>query len=150
MDEKDIRQLCRKFMQMAYFKFRDKKYFITHGGIGIRPNLRIATEQYIQGTGTYEDLDTLYDAWLEHTNEDEILIHAHRNVFNVPAKQRNGRCYNLDSSIEYGNPLRILKITDKRIQVIEYENPVYDTELRPHRLHQDVVFKGTGNDLLDQ
>ena len=150
VNKKDVRQLCRKFMQMAYFKFRDKKYFITHGGISIRPNLRIATEQYIQGTGTYEDLDSLYDAWLKHTNEDEILIHAHRNVFNVPAKQRNGRCYNLDSSIEYGNPLRILKITDKRIQVIEYENPIYDTELRPHRLHQDVVFKGTGNDLLDQ
>ena len=150
VDKKDIRRLCRKFMQMAYFKFRGKKYFITHGGIGILPNIRISTEQYIQGTGTYEDLDTLYDTWLQRTDKDSILIHAHRNVFNVAAKQRDGRCYNLDSSVEYGNPLRILKITDKRIQIMEYENPVYDTNLRPHHLHQNITFQGTGNELLDQ
>ena len=148
-DKKNIRMLCRKFMQMAYFKFRNKRYFITHGGIGCLPNLKIATNQMIQGVGKYEDVDKLYDAWVKNTEEDCILIHGHRNTFNIPAKQKDGRCYNLDSKVEYGNPLRILKITDKTIRVLYYDNPVFDENLKQQRVKLGEVKANSNNELIN-
>ena len=148
-DKKDLRQLCRKFMQMAYFDFHGKHYFITHGGIPVPPRIDIPTSQYIEGTGKYEDLDTLYDSWLKNTEENDILIHGHRNTFGIQAKQRGGRCWNLDNGVEYGKPLRIMKITEKQIRVLEYENPVYDTELQQHPLVQPILAH-TENELLQQ
>ena len=133
-NKKDLRQLCRKLIQMAYIRFGDKRYFITHAGIPCLPRIEIATSQYIEGTGKYEDIDALYDHWIQNTDENEILVHGHRNVFEIPAKQRNGRCYNLDSSVEYGHKLRILKITPKQERILEYENPIFDPDLKPHKI----------------
>ena len=44
IDKKDLRQLCRKFGQFAYFTFGKQNYFISHGGIPCVPNLFISID----------------------------------------------------------------------------------------------------------
>ena len=151
LSKKDLRQLCRRMGQMAYIGFRGKRYFISHGGCPMLPSLFVPACQYIDGTGEYEDVDALYENWLKNTDEKEILVHAHRNVFHYPAKI-NDRCYNLCSDIEYGKPLRIMEITDAGIEVLEYNNPVYDKAMAERRLQDDLTkeLPATENELIAQ
>ena len=75
-DKKDLRKLCRKFIQMSYFQFGLYSYLVTHGGIP-STNLSklsfVPTIQFIKGVGpsrvkllnklginTLEDLITYY------------------------------------------------------------------------------------------
>jgi predicted kinase len=125
VNKKKIRIFCNRLAQMAYAKFGTKTYCITHGGIPIQPNLLISTEQLIKGVGDYDDLDKLYATWLQKTPEDHVLIHGHRNLYEIGTKVNN-RIFNLCSPIEFGGNLRILHIgKDDNIDVIEIPNTVY-------------------------
>ena len=123
IDKKDLRQLCRKFGQFAYFTFKGKEYFICHGGIPIKPNIFVSTKELIKGTGGYSELDDLYNAWNNNV-KDCVLIHGHRNVFGIDTKV-NENIYNLCGAIEIGEPLRILEISDT-IEVKLIPNTVFD------------------------
>lgn len=122
IDKKDLRQLCRKFAQFAYFTFKSKEYFICHGGIPIKPNIFVSTKELIKGTGGYTELDELYNAWNNNV-KDCVLIHGHRNVFGIDTKV-NENIYNLCSGIEIGEPLRVLEIGDT-IEVKLIPNTVF-------------------------
>ncbi len=126
----DMRHLCRRLGQMAYVDFRGNHYFVTHGGFSTTPSIFVPTEQYIDGTGTYEDLESVYDAWEKNTENNEIMIHGHRNVFKYPVHCRE-RIYNLCDDIEYGGYLRILEISDTGIEILKYKNNVFNRELQP-------------------
>ena len=62
---------------------------------------------------------------MKNTSDNVIMIHGHRNVFNIPAKV-NERIYNLCDEIEYGGNLRIAEITEAGIEIKLIPNPVYD------------------------
>lgn len=147
--KKDLRQLCRKFGQMAYVTFRGKNYFISHGGIPVIPTIFVNAEQLVEGTGKFEDLDSLYEAWKKNTDGNTILIHGHRNVFEYPAKISDN-IYNLCSNVETGDPLRVLEITGDAIEVKEYENPVFDENCVLKAAQVDVIPTKTDNELLRQ
>ena len=147
--KKDLRQLCRKFGQMAYVEFRGKKYFISHGGIPVTPTIFVNSTQFVAGTGKYEDLDSLYNSWKKNTDENTILIHGHRNVFEYPAKI-NDSIYNLCGKVELGDPLRVLEITEEGEQVKEYENHIFNKNLVAKIAQVDVIPTKTENELLRQ
>ena len=147
--KKDLRQLCRKFGQMAYVTFRGKNYFISHGGIPVIPTIFVNAEQLVEGTGKFEDLDSLYEAWKKNTDGNTILIHGHRNVFEYPAKISD-IIYNLCSNVETGDPLRVMEITGDAIEVKEYENPVFDENCVLKAAQVDVIPTKTDNELLRQ
>lgn len=150
--KKDLRNLCRRMGQMAYFTFGGNDYFVTHGGTPMLPSLFVPAEQYIDGVGKYEDVDALYEAWLRNTDETKIMVHGHRNIFHYPA-QMNERCYNLCSDIEYGGALRIMEISDYGINILQYDNPVYDEKLKAQRAKERVDetnMKTVPEDLLEQ
>lgn len=147
--KKDLRQLCRKFGQMAYVEFRGKKYFISHGGIPVTPTVFVNSSQMVDGTGKFEDLDTLYAAWKKNTDGNTVLVHGHRNVFEYPAKISD-TIYNLCSDVELGAPLRVLEITEEGAQVKEFVNPVFDDNLVTKAAQVDVLPTKTDNELLRQ
>ena len=127
-DKKDLRQLCRKFIQMSYFKMGNNRYLVTHGGV---PNITeynlvyIPTIQFIKGVGEYSDCDKVDECWTNRSIAGYYSIHGHRNVCGV--KIHNTKLtYNLDSRIEYGEPLRVIRITKDGV-TNEYEepNPIY-------------------------
>ena len=109
-EKKDLRQLCRKFIQCAYLKFDDKEFFINHAGIGFMPEYLkfIPSHELIRG-GKYEDD---IDKWFEQNNKNSnlIQIHGHRNSYNYSMNEFKN-IINLNEYVEAGENLRILEIT---------------------------------------
>ena len=126
-DKKDLRQLCRKFIQMSYFQFGLYSYLVTHGGIP-STNLNklsfVPTIQFIKGVGEYSDSDSIDESWSK-CRISIYSIHGHRNVKGVKI-HNTLMTYNLDSRIEYGEPLRVIKLNKNGEAEEFYEpNPVF-------------------------
>ena len=151
LDKKELRQFCRRLGQMAYITFRGKNYYISHGGTPMLPNIFVPASKYIEGTGKYEDVDSVYEYWEIHRNDNDILIHAHRNIFDYDTKI-NDHCYNLCDTIEYGGNLRVLEIkNDGTIQTYKYKNNVYDQTLAEERKQKaEIQAHLSENELVNQ
>lgn len=128
ISKKDLRQLCRKLGQAAWFTYGDKEIVVTHGGIATMPeNLTyMATTQMIHGVGDYNDSDIIADTWLRTTADNMYQVHGHRNVKNVPMKV-NDRVYNLEGKVEFGGFLRILELDKDGFHEVEIKNTVFKT-----------------------
>lgn len=136
ISKKDLRQLCRKLGQAAWFTYGDKEVVVTHGGIATMPeNLTyMATTQMIHGVGDYNDSDIIADTWLRTTSDNMYQVHGHRNVKNVPMKV-NDRVYNLEGKVEFGGFLRILELDKDGFHEVEIKNTVFKT---PEAIAQSV------------
>lgn len=136
ISKKDLRQLCRKLGQVAWFTYGDKEIVVTHGGIATMPeNLTyMATTQMIHGVGDYNDSDVIADTWLKTTADNMYQVHGHRNVKNVPMKV-NDRVYNLEGKVEFGGFLRILELDKDGFHEVEIKNTVFKT---PEAIAQSV------------
>ena len=136
ISKKDLRQLCRKLGQVAWFTYGDKEVVVTHGGIATMPeNLTyMATTQMIHGVGDYNDSDIIANTWLRTTQDNMYQVHGHRNVKNVPMKV-NDRVYNLEGKVEFGGFLRILELDKDGFHEVEIKNTVFKT---PEAIAQSV------------
>jgi len=110
MDKKQLRQLCRKFSQLAWFKYNDFDICITHAGIPKLPSPYMATIEYVKGVGKYEDYLAIEESWDKNTLENQFQIHGHRNTENSSIQTGNSRNFNLCDTVEFGGHLRILQI----------------------------------------
>lgn len=127
VDKKEVRKFYRRLGQCAYFKYNDKTFLITHGGISTIPdNLTfVATEQMVKGTGNYNDYEIVENTFKDTTPENYVQIHAHRNTKNLPIKV-NDKVYNLEGQVEFGGQLRIVQIDETGINTIEIQNTVFN------------------------
>ena len=111
-DKKDLRELVRRFRQLAFIKFEGKRFFITHAGVGYLPEdiIKTAAYTYIRSNGKYEDP---VDEWFEKNegsrNPDLYQIHAHRNIYDIPMHPFE-HSFNLCDKVEFGGNLRILEL----------------------------------------
>jgi predicted kinase len=128
LDLGQIRQVCRKFAQMAYFNFYDRTFLVNHGGISAFPFqlASIASEAFIKGVGKYEDMLRVADSW-EKSNQGIYQVCGHRNITNEPIKVRP-HFYCLEAKVEFGGFLRYLDITDKTILECEERNTFFVAE----------------------
>lgn len=111
-NKKDLRQLCRRFWQICYFKFDEKKFLVSHAGVGFMPEsiMKVSANTFIRAEdGKYEDP---IDEWFESHNADADLyqIHGHRNEDKIQMNKFE-HSINLCDEIEFGGNLRILEIT---------------------------------------
>ena len=129
IDKKSVRRLYRRLGQCAWFSYHGKDYLVTHAGISALPeNMTfLDTQQMIKGVGTYNDFETVENAWLEKAPENCIQIHGHRNTKGLPIKV-NEKNYNLEGRVELGGCLRVLQITPEGIIPFEIQNTVYNKE----------------------
>lgn len=133
-NKKDLRQLCRKFIQMSFFRIHNFKFLVTHGGvpaIDFNKLAYIPTSQFIHGVGKYENSDIIDKSFRDkYIDTLYYSIHGHRNINNVKTANTE-RTFNLDSSVEYGNPLRVLHIKNlNKLKTVDFEifeepNPVH-------------------------
>lgn len=126
IDKKEVRQLCRKLNQIAYFTYHGKKFIVTHGGISSMPEnlMFIATEQFIKGVGDYElDIDYIFS---KNTDDSIYQIHGHRNMFRLPTHAARNS-YNLEGQVEKGGYMRVVTITPDSIETHEIKNNVFKT-----------------------
>ena len=146
-DKGELRQICRKFAQFTYFKFGDKKYLVTHGGLPCLPNLFVSTQEMIKGVGKYEEIEDIYKYWHQNTDCNAVQIHGHRNIMQLPII--NERCINLCDTPETGGNLRAVEISkDGNLTPVYVKNDVYDTELKRRDERVDKLETKTDNELL--
>lgn len=130
VDKAKLREFCRRWIQMAYIEYNNKKYFLTHAGLGFFPgekNLRfIPSHDLIRG-GKYEDD---IDAWYEEKDCDVIQIHGHRNQYEYSVNQFT-QTFNLNSSVEFGEPLRVMQISKQGYNFYHYENDSCKGRINP-------------------
>ncbi len=123
IDLKDLRQLCRKFGQLAYYTYQDYKVLVTHGGIPVLPTCYIASNEFILGTGKYEDVEQVQAAF-ERTNPGVYQVHGHRNTLEQPIRATT-YCFNLCDTVEHGGNLRVATLSDAGWQTYSIPNTVY-------------------------
>lgn len=125
-DKKDLRQLCRKFVQCAWYVFHEKEIFVCHGGIATMPdNLTyLATEQMVKGVGNYNDYEAVADTWMSTTKENQYQVFGHRNTKASPIELRN-RVFNLEGNVEFGGHLRVVELDHNGFHSVEIKNTVF-------------------------
>lgn len=125
-NKKDLRQLCRKFAQCAYYTYHGNTYLVTHGGLSTIPqNLTfVATDQMIRGVGRYNDVEQVADTFFNTTDEHTYQIFGHRNTkgFDINV---NPRVYDLEGQVEFGGCLRCIDIVPGGSISYEIKNNVF-------------------------
>lgn len=121
-----LRQLCRKFGQVCYFTYGDKKVLVSHGGIsGMKENLiYVSTEQLIRGVGEYGDYLKCAKAFEANTDENTYQINGHRNIEGC-AVHATDRCFNLEGQVEFGGHLRVVTLDENGFETHEIKNNVF-------------------------
>lgn len=123
---KELRQLCRKFCQCAWYQYDDKEVFVSHGGIATMPEniTKFSTSQLIKGVGMYDDCEKIADIWMESTSGNVYQIYGHRNTKGLDLKVRD-RVFNLEGKVEFGGHLRIVELSHDGFKEIEIKNDIY-------------------------
>lgn len=129
ISKKDIRQLYRKLAQCAYYKYDDKIFLVTHGGLSTLPeNLSfVATEQMIKGVGSYNDFESIAETFKNTTPSNVYQIHGHRNTKHLPIRV-NDRVLNLEGKVEFGGELRCVQVDKNGIHTYMVQNTVFKVE----------------------
>lgn len=117
IDKKLIREFCRRLGQLALYEFSGGTFFVCHGGYPAIPTPFTASDEMILGAGKYEDYLIMEGTWNSSTEENQYLIHGHRNTENTPVEF--GRTYNLCDKIEFGGNLRVLTLSKPGIAEVE-------------------------------
>ena len=125
IDKKELRMLCRKFRQLAYYTYKEKTVMVTHGGISsLRTNpVFISTHQLVKGVGQYGDMEEVNNMFMQSTNNNYYQIHGHRNVNNSPVRV-NERCFCVEGQVEMGGHLRVVTLDDSGFNTHEIKNNI--------------------------
>jgi predicted kinase len=127
IDTSELRNLYRRIGQIAYIEYDDNRYLICHGGVPYMPMfpVLIATDQYVNGVGNYNDnIDEIY---AKNGMSNVIQIHGHRNSYDMESCY--GMSYNLEDKIEFGGNLRVLQLVHGRVpKMIKIKNDVFRIE----------------------
>ena len=139
---KDIRDLCRKLGQIAFFNYRGKVYIVSHGGIPYVPDQLqlIATEQFVKGVGGYNvSIDEIFDKNYSGVTQ----VHAHRNTYEID--EVNKHSFNLEGRVEFGGFLKVLQLKDNGEQeIIKIKNEIF-RETRNEEEPKELSVQETSN-----
>lgn len=126
ISRKEVKCLYRRLGQCAYYRYDDKIFLVTHGGLSrISENLTfVSTEQLISGTGEYGDAEKTDASFLKNTPSNVYQIHGHRNIQHLPV-QVNDRTFNLEGQVEFGGYLRCVQVSHEAIRTVEIKNDVF-------------------------
>lgn len=126
IDKKQLRLFYRRLRQIAYYTYNDKVVFVSHGGVSNLPEnpMFIATIQFINGVGKYEDTEEVDNSFIKNTPNNAYQIHGHRNGDELPI-QLNERCFCLENEVEFGGTLRVVTLNKDGFECHEIQNEVF-------------------------
>ena len=135
--KKKLRGIYKKLKSYVYFTYKGEKYFINHSGIDSffpeRFNIPSAyltgviTQGYREFISAYESYIEVGKNWtkLENNPEGVIQIFGHRNINSHLLEDGikiTEKAYCLESAVEYGSLLNVLKISNNGIEKLTFEN----------------------------
>ena len=129
----EIRGFMKQLAQIAYIKFGDKTYLLSHGGIPYFPKKALdffSTNTFIYGTDNYEiNIDEIYNNYMEKEENKIYQIHGHRNFHKIKYNTYP-YSFNLEGDIEHGGYLRILTLMkNNEYHYDEIKNNIYNPNL---------------------
>lgn len=131
ISKKELKKLVKQFKTHYMFKFNDKKYLCTHGGLLYTKKLKLYSHnEFIYGVGDYSfNVDRVWNnKILELEDSDRITqFHGHRNSLKVGLNDYE-YSYNLEDNVERGGNLRVVTITKDSLNHQAYKNTVYNTD----------------------
>lgn len=137
----EIRDLCRKLQQLYTFKYHDKHYIVTHGGVSdCRAWNLMATSEFINGVGGYEDnIDEIFNDYVENTLKKEVYqIHGHRNMYKIKPHHYK-HSINLETGVENGGFLSVCAIDENGISVRQYKNNHFTVPIENVAINKDLT-----------
>jgi len=156
ISKKKVRIWMSKLRQLVLYKYHQKTVLVTHGGISKIPKqmLKISSKQLIRGSGNYQDVGLVDDAFAQNMGENYYQIHGHRNSQEFPT-QYNSQCFNLEGKVEFGGDLRIVTLDQHGFEVVEissaskqalnckqiFENQTFLEELRANDYIKEKSFE---------
>ena len=131
LDKKAVRELSSRLSQLFHFTYNNKRYLVSHAGLGYLPEhlLYVPSQTYIRGGDYEDDVDRW---WCEKDyGPDIIQVHGHRNFYcyEMDDPLLEGRSINLNSAVEFGEPLRVMHISKACTEYLKFDNPVHRTGL---------------------
>lgn len=126
--KKELRNALDKLGQCYWFEFDEKRYFVSHGGISRCPDMEnpvyISAEELIKGTGNYEDVYVVENAYQRNSVFTSFQIHGHRNPENRPVYSEHNS-FNLEGKVELGGELRAVRLEKgKAVRCVSIKNDV--------------------------
>lgn len=123
----EVRRLCRRFQQVAYYKYGEKRVLCTHGGLSCNPDgelIYVASDTLLKGVGRYEDMLKINEQFEKSTPATDYQIHGHRNIqkVDIAIGTPEFRTFNLEGQVEFGGSLRILVLDDTGLNKFTYIN----------------------------
>lgn len=123
-----MKEAYRGMHLFKFFKYNDKKLFISHAGLPTvpdKPNF-LNFDQFMRGFGPYSyDIDKRFNEL--NTDNEWYQIHGHRNqnklMFNSYAKS-----ITLESGVEFGGNLSIVQLDKKGFNGFLIHNRIFDKE----------------------
>lgn len=128
----ELRGFVKKLSQIAYFTFHNKTYLVNHSGIPYIPKKPLdyfSTNIFVYGTSYEDDIDKVYNEFMNSENNKVYQIHGHRNFYKY--KFNNFEySFNLEGDIENGGCLRVLTLKDDTYEYNEIKNSVFNPNLK--------------------
>lgn len=129
----EIRGFIKQLSQIAYFKFGNQTYLVTHGGIPYIPKRSLdfySTNAFIYGVNEYDfDIDKAFHDFMNLQENKVVQIHGHRNFYNIKFDEYK-YSLNLEGAIEHGGCLRVLTLDKSgKMELEEIRNEIYNPHL---------------------
>lgn len=124
--DKMLKSFIHKLIPCVFFVHNDKEYIVSHAGVSSPfVNIFLPETMYVQGVGTYEDMDKICNHFSRF--DSTIQIFGHRNNNDVPIKINNN-CYNVCGFPEYGGDLKAVTIENGNIEEHYIHNDIFSRE----------------------
>lgn len=103
--------LCKRLLPYLIVHYHGNIFYISHGGVSTRGafSVYVPNELFIRGCGGYADLESVVESWNASRQENEYMIHGHRNLKRHPIRESEGT-FNLEGQVESGGELRVLSL----------------------------------------
>lgn len=123
------RKMYHRFGQVAWFKYGNYHYIVTHGGLSHCPEsgeefTKICTDQFIAGVGQYGDMEICAEMFSDDCPQTYTQIFGHRNIMDAFI-QIDAHNYCLEGRVEFGGELRCVEIMEEGVIATTISNDVW-------------------------
>lgn len=128
IDKEKMKEIYKGLKLFEFLQFKDKKLFISHGGLPTVPEKprMLNYNDYLRGYGPYNfNIDERFDK-LNKGNE-WYQIHGHRNFHKLTFNSYE-KSFALEADIEFGGNLTILRLDESGFEGIYINNKVFNRD----------------------
>ncbi len=121
LDLKELKKAVEVFKPFFYYWYNNKDIFTNHGGLSCLPQYvtLLSRNDYVRGSGLYNEIDIVDNAFVVNIKDNQYQIHGHRNTNQAPV-QSTERTFNLEGNVEYGGRLIVVVLNKEGFEAFKF------------------------------